>query len=134
MTLAPSLLRPACLFALCSPLAAQATLGIHEIQPGMKGYGRTVFRGTKIERFEFEVLGIQRNMAPGRSLILIKASGGPLAETGILAGMSGSPCFIDGKLVGALSVGFTFEKEAIGGITPWRPPCRVVLMTSGAPP
>jgi len=118
MTLAPSLLRPACLFALCIPLAAQATLGIHEIQPGMKGYGRTVFRGTKIERFEFEVLGIQRNMAPGRSLILIKASGGPLAETGILAGMSGSPCFIDGKLVGALSVGFTFEKEAIGGITP----------------
>ncbi|MFN8012473.1 MAG: SpoIVB peptidase S55 domain-containing protein [Holophagaceae bacterium] len=104
--------------ALAPVLAAQATLGLHEIQPGMRGYGRTVFRGSKIERFEFEVLGVQRNMAPGRSLILVKASGGPLAETGILAGMSGSPCYIDGKLVGALSTGFTFEKEAIGGITP----------------
>jgi hypothetical protein len=118
MTLAPRLLPAVLLLALAPAAQAQATLGIHEIQPGMKGYGRTVFRGSKIERFEFEVLGIQRNLAPGRSLILVKASGGPLAETGILAGMSGSPCYIDGKLVGALSTGFTFEKEPVGGITP----------------
>ncbi len=118
MTQAPRLLRPALVLALSIPLAAQATMGLHEVQPGMKGYGKTVFRGAKVERFEFEVLGIQRNLAPGRSLILVKASGGPLAETGILAGMSGSPCYIDGRLVGALSTGFTFEKEAIGGITP----------------
>ncbi len=118
MIQAPRLLPAALLLALAPVLPAQATLGIHEIQPGMKGYGRTVFRGSRIERFEFEVLGIQRNLAPGRSLILVKASGGPLAETGILAGMSGSPCYIDGKLVGALSTGFTFEKEPIGGITP----------------
>ncbi|HJV48741.1 MAG TPA: SpoIVB peptidase S55 domain-containing protein [Geothrix sp.] len=89
-----------------------------EIRPGMKGYGRTVFQGGKIERFEFEVLGVQKNAAPGRSRIMVRASGGPLAETGILAGMSGSPCYIDGKLVGALSTGILFEKEAIGGITP----------------
>lgn len=118
MTQALRRLRPALVLALAAPLAAQATMGLHEVQPGMKGYGKTVFRGSKIERFEFEVLGIQRNMAPGRSLILVKASGGPLAETGILAGMSGSPCYIDGRLVGALSTGFTFEKEAVGGITP----------------
>ncbi|WP_243315243.1 SpoIVB peptidase S55 domain-containing protein [Geothrix paludis] len=109
-------------FALFSlvPLAGQgpATLPVTEIRAGMKGYGRTVFQGGKIERFDFEVLGVQRNAAPGKSRIMVRASGGPLADTGILAGMSGSPCFIDGKLIGALSTGLLFEKEAIGGITP----------------
>ena len=95
-----------------------ATMGVGEIRAGMKGYGKTVFQGGKIERFEFEVLGVQKNSAPGRSRIMVRASGGPLAETGILAGMSGSPCYIDGKLIGALSTGIPWEKEAIGGITP----------------
>ncbi|MDR3682556.1 MAG: SpoIVB peptidase S55 domain-containing protein, partial [Geothrix sp.] len=95
-----------------------ATLGVSEIRAGMKGYGKTVFHGGKIERFEFEVLGVQKNSAPGRSRIMVRASGGPLAETGILAGMSGSPCYIDGKLIGALSTGIAWEKEPIGGITP----------------
>jgi hypothetical protein len=97
---------------------APATLGVSEIRAGMKGYGRTVFQGGKIERFEFEVLGVQKNYAPGRSRIMVRASGGPLATTGILAGMSGSPCYIDGKLIGALSTGIAWEKEPIGGITP----------------
>ncbi len=97
---------------------APATMGVAEIRAGMKGYGRTVFQGGKIDRFEFEVLGVQKNAAPGRSRIMVRASGGPLAETGILAGMSGSPCYIDGKLIGALSTGIAFEKEPIGGITP----------------
>jgi hypothetical protein len=110
----------ALLLLFLTPLAAQgpATLAVSEIRSGMKGYGRTVFQGGKIERFDFEVLGVQRNSAPGRSRIMVRASGGPLAETGILAGMSGSPCYIDGKLIGALSTGIAFEKEAIGGITP----------------
>ncbi|WP_306589531.1 SpoIVB peptidase S55 domain-containing protein [Geothrix sp. 21YS21S-4] len=95
-----------------------ATMGVAEIRAGMKGYGRTVFQGGRIDRFEFEVLGIQKNAAPGRSRIMVRASGGPLADTGILAGMSGSPCYIDGKLIGALSTGIAFEKEPIGGITP----------------
>lgn len=99
-------------------LQAQATLPLAEIHSGMKGTGRTVFKGDRIETFEFEVLGVQRNISPGHSLILVKASGGPLAETGILAGMSGSPCYVDGKLIGALSIGFAFEKEPLGGITP----------------
>jgi hypothetical protein len=106
-------------------LSAQvpAFMPVSEIRPGMKGQGRTVFQGGKIEKFNFEVLGVFRNgggplSAPGRSLILVKASGGPLADTGIIAGMSGSPCYIDGKLVGALAIGFPYEKEPIGGITP----------------
>jgi hypothetical protein len=102
---------------------APSFMPLNEVKPGMSGQGRTVFQGGKIEKFNFEVLGVMRNGggplgAPGRSLILVKASGGPLADTGILAGMSGSPCYIDGRLIGALSVGFPFEKEAIGGITP----------------
>ena len=106
--------------ALSLPLAAQApaTMPLSEIRAGMKGYGRTVFHGGKIERFTFEVVGVQRNAMPGRGRIMIKASGGPLAETGILAGMSGSPCYVDGKLIGALSTGIQFEKDAIGGVTP----------------
>lgn len=91
---------------------------VSEIKIGMKGYGQTVFKGGNIERFEFEVLGIEKNSMPGRNMVLVKASGGPLADTGILAGMSGSPCYIDGKLIGALSSGFQWEKEPIGGITP----------------
>lgn len=106
-------------FSLTGLLAqGPATLGVAEIRAGMKGYGKTVFQGGKIERFEFEVLGVQKNSAPGRSRIMVRASGGPLVETGILAGMSGSPCYIDGKLIGALSTGIPWEKEAIGGITP----------------
>lgn len=93
-------------------------MGISEIRPGMKGIGRTVFKGGQIEKFEFEVMGVQRNFAPGRAMIWVKASGGPLAETGLLHGMSGSPCFIDGKLIGALSQGPPFPREPVAGITP----------------
>lgn len=89
-----------------------------EVRTGMKGVGRTVWQGGKIDSFQFEVIGVMRNSAPGRTRILVKASGGPLAESGIIQGMSGSPCYIDGKLVGALSFGFGSQKQPIGGITP----------------
>jgi len=100
------------------PAAAQGLMPLSEVRTGMKGYGKTVFKGGKIERFDFEVLGVQANAGPGQSRIIVRCEGGPLAETGIIAGMSGSPCYIDGRLVGALSTGFAFEKDAIGGITP----------------
>ncbi len=109
------------LLALGVTLCAQSappTMSVSEIHPGMKGHGRTVFKGGKIERFEFEVMGVQRNSAPGRAVIWVKASGGPLAETGLLHGMSGSPCYIDGKLIGALSQGPPFPREPVAGITP----------------
>jgi hypothetical protein len=102
-------------------LHAQAippTMSVSEIHPGMKGQGRTVFKGGKIERFDFEVLGVQRNIAPGRSMILVKTSGGPLLDSGNLQGMSGSPCYIEGKLIGAFSSGWAFQKEPVGGVTP----------------
>jgi SpoIVB peptidase S55 len=89
-----------------------------QVKPGMVGVGRTVFSGMRIEEFRVEVIGTLENVGPKQSLILARLSGGPLAETGVIAGMSGSPVFIDGKLVGAVSYGFPFSKETIAGITP----------------
>jgi hypothetical protein len=91
---------------------------LSEVQPGMRGIGRTVFQGDKLEEFQVEILGVLENIAPRQSAILAKLTGGPLADTGVLAGMSGSPVYIDGKIVGAISFSFPFSKEAIAGITP----------------
>src|SRR5262245_3418324 len=92
---------------------------LEEIKPGMKAVGRTIFQGGKTEEFEVEILGVlQGTPAPGRSLIVIRLSG-PLAErSGVFQGMSGSPVFIDGRLVGAIAYAFPFAKEPIGMITP----------------
>ena len=84
----------------------------------MKGTGRTVFAGTTIETFDVEVLGKLPKIGPDQDLILARCSGGPLAHTGILAGMSGSPVFVDGKLLGAVAYSWGFTKDAIAGITP----------------
>jgi hypothetical protein len=104
-------------------LAAAATpvdvLPLDQVRPGMKGTGRTVFEGTRIEEFGVEVLGVLENaLGPKHSVILARLAGGPLAKTGVIAGMSGSPVFIDGKLVGAVAYSFPFGKEPIAGITP----------------
>src|SRR2546428_12476693 len=100
--------------------AASPQLTVDEIRPGMAGIGRTVFDGTRVEEFKVHVLGVLQNViGPHRSLILAKLEGGPLANTGVIAGMSGSPVYIDGKLVGAVSYAVgAFSKEAIAGITP----------------
>ena len=97
---------------------APALFPLREIQPGMKGIGRTVFDGTKIEEFQVEILGVLENIAPRQSIILARLSGGPLERTGVLAGMSGSPVYIEGRLVGAVALAFPFSKEPIAGITP----------------
>ena len=93
---------------------------VDDVQPGMKGVGQTVFAGDRIEEFEVEVLGVLRNvLGPSRNLILARLAGGPLAHTGVIAGMSGSPVYIDGKLLGAVSYSLgAFSKEPIAGITP----------------
>ncbi len=91
---------------------------LSEIRPGLKGVGKTVFQGDKVEEFQVEILGVLDNVAPRQSAILAKLSGGPLENTGVLAGMSGSPVYIDGRVVGAISFSFPFSKDAIAGITP----------------
>jgi hypothetical protein len=100
---------------------AQSTqMGIDEIRPGMTGIGRTVFEGTRVEEFKVHVLGVLENViGTHRNLILARLEGGPLANTGVIAGMSGSPVYIDGRLVGAVSYSLgQFSKEPIAGITP----------------
>lgn len=98
--------------------AAPPTLPFESVKPGMKGVGRTAFHGDKIEEFDVEIVGSIPNIGPEQNLILARCSGGPLASTGIMAGMSGSPVFIDGKLIGAIAYSWGFSKEAIAGITP----------------
>ena len=100
--------------------AAPSTMPVSEIRPGMVGIGRTVFEGTKVEEFRANILGVVENViGTQRNLILAKLEGGPLAETGVIAGMSGSPVYIDGRLIGAVSYALgSFSKEPIAGITP----------------
>src|SRR5215475_12071754 len=78
-------------------------LPVSEIRPGMKGFGRTVFQGTTIENFQVEILGVLKNYGPKQDLVLARLSGGPLKETGVIQGMSGSPVYIDNRLVGAVA-------------------------------
>jgi hypothetical protein len=91
---------------------------LEDLRPGMKGIGKTVYQGSKPEEFQVEILGLMRGVSPGANAVLAKFSGGPLGNTGVFEGMSGSPVFIDGKLLGAVAFSFAFPKEAIGGITP----------------
>ena len=93
-------------------------LPLAKIHRGQTGYGLTTFAGTKPERFEFEVIGVNRNFLPKMDIILVKSDDPKLAITGFWQGMSGSPLFIDGKLACAFSYGFRFNKVAIGGCTP----------------
>jgi hypothetical protein len=94
-------------------------LPLAEVRPGMQGVGRTVFEGARVEEFGVRILGVLENaVGPRQSLILARLEGGPLAETGVIAGMSGSPVFVDGKLLGAVAYAFPFGKQPIAGITP----------------
>lgn len=93
---------------------------LSEVKAGMTGIGRTVFQGAELSEFTVEILGVMRNIqGPKRDLILARLEGGPIAKTGVAAGMSGSPVFVDGRLIGAVgySIG-SFPTDAIAGITP----------------
>jgi len=100
--------------------ATTSLMPVEEIKPGMVGTGRTIFEGSDLKEFKVHILGVLKNVqAPQRNLILARLEGGPLAETGVIAGMSGSPVYIDGRLIGAVSYSIgAFPKEPIAGITP----------------
>ena len=108
----------ALLLCLQQAAAAQGFFPLKDVRAGMHGVGRTVFHGEQIEQFQVEILGVLKNLGPKQSIILARLSGGPLAETGVMQGMSGSPVYIDGKLLGAIALGFPFSKEPIAGIQP----------------
>src|SRR5688572_27939077 len=119
-----SLVASACLYGQVS------ILPVKDLKAGMRGSGRTVFTGSAIESFDVEILGVLENAGPKQSIILARLSGGPLDRTGVLQGMSGSPVYIDGKLVGAVAMAFPFTKEPIAGIRP----IGEMLAVSAAPP
>src|SRR5688500_17066582 len=103
-----------------SPRATTPLMLVSEIRAGMVGIGRTVFEGAELQDFKVHILGVLRNVqGPRRDLILARLEGGPLAQTGVAQGMSGSPVYIDGRLIGAVSYSIgAFSKEPIAGITP----------------
>lgn len=91
---------------------------LKDVRAGMHGVGRTIFKGNRIEDFQVEILGVLQNSGPKQSIVLARLSGGPLAEAGVIQGMSGSPVYIGGRLLGAVALGFAFSKEPIAGIQP----------------
>lgn len=93
-------------------------MSVDEIKPGMKGIARTVFEGTKIEEFEVRILSVQRNAFPKSDLIRAVGIDDRIKRTGVLWGMSGSPVYVDGRLIGAIAYAYSFSKEPIMGITP----------------
>jgi SpoIVB peptidase S55 len=111
--------------ALLLPLAALAQesnqiLPLEQVRPGMQGYAYTIFAGDQVEKFDLEVLGVMPNfLGPKQSIILVQLKGPKVEHTGVVAGMSGSPVYLEGKLAGALSLKLgIFTKEAIAGVTP----------------
>lgn len=116
-----SLLTAASLTLAAAPAASgPPTMPVADLQRGMKCVGRTVYEGTRIEEFGCEILGVLPGAwGPGDDVIVARLTGPNADRYGIAAGMSGSPVFVDGKLIGALSLSLgTFQREPIAGITP----------------
>jgi hypothetical protein len=112
----------ACLTAIF-PVAAQESqeiLPVSQVKPGMQGYAYTIFAGDSVEKFDLEVIGVMPNfLGPRQTIILVQLKGPKVEHTGVVAGMSGSPVYLEGKLAGALSLKLgIFTKEAIAGVTP----------------
>jgi len=91
---------------------------IDEIRPGMDAYCLTAYKGTEIEKFGLEVLSVVRNIKPGKDAILVQGTDERFIHTGPVAGCSGSPVYINGRLAGALAFGWTFSKDPLYGVTP----------------
>src|SRR5216684_3434542 len=95
-------------------------LPLSQVRAGMQGYAYTIFAGDQVEKFDLEVIGVLDNfLGPKQSIILVQLKGPKVEHTGVVAGMSGSPVYLDGKLAGALSLKLgVFTKEPIAGVTP----------------
>jgi len=102
------------------PQETTEILPLGQVRAGMQGYAYTIFAGDQVEKFDLEVLGVMPNfLGPKQSIILVQLKGPKVEHTGVVAGMSGSPVYLEGKLAGALSLRLgIFTKEAIAGVTP----------------
>jgi hypothetical protein len=99
---------------------APATFPLSDIKPGMHGVAYTIFQGDQVEKIDLEVIGVLHNaIGPKLDVILVRLLGDKVQQSGVVAGMSGSPVYFDGKLAGALALKLgTFTREAIAGVTP----------------
>src|ERR1700758_5584628 len=102
------------------PASSNETIPVDQVQPGVQGYAYTIFAGDQVEKFDLEVIGVMPNfLGPKQSIILVQLKGPKVEHTGVVAGMSGSPVYLEGKLAGALSLKLgIFTKEPIAGVTP----------------
>ncbi len=99
--------------------AVTEIMPLKDVKPGMRGTGLTVFENNQIEQFDVEIIDIVRNFSPQRDLILVRLLGERVNHTGVVSGMSGSPIYINDKLIGALAYRMgNFMKEPIAGVTP----------------
>ena len=111
-------------------------LPLSQVRAGMQGYAYTIFAGDQVEKFNLEVIGVLDNfLGPSQSIILVQLKGPKVEHTGVVAGMSGSPVYLDGRLAGALSLKLgVFTKEPIAGVTPIQdvlnPPSQPVAPTA----
>src|SRR5260370_34691984 len=121
-----------------APPESNEILPLSQVHAGMQGYAYTVFAGDQVEKFDLVVVGVMPNfMGPKQSIILVELKGPKVEHTGVVAGMSGSPVYLEGKLAGALSLKLgVFTKEAIAGVTPiedvLHPPIQPVSVQSAS--
>jgi hypothetical protein len=119
VTIAGALAASGALFAQSRQATAPPNImPIAEVRPGMRGYGLTVFRGTRPERFDIEVIDVLHNFRPHMDAVLIRTPHPVLDRSSSVAGMSGSPIYINDRLVGAYAYGWEFGREPIAGVTP----------------
>lgn len=116
-------LKKTCLFLLATLLFFShcftvEIMKLSEIKPGMEGIGKTIFKGSEIETFGFRVLGFIEKFMPDKDLIWVELISPQLDGSGVIAGMSGSPLYIDDKLIGAVAYGFSFSRKPLAGVTP----------------
>src|SRR5579864_7386263 len=113
-------------------------LPLDQVRPGMQGYAFTIFAGDQVEKFDLEVIDVMPNfLGPRQSIILVQLKGPKVERTGVVAGMSGRPVYLDGKLAGALSLKLgIFTKDPIAGVTPiqdvMQPPAQTSTSSSPA--
>ncbi|MEZ4389840.1 MAG: hypothetical protein R3A48_01995 [Polyangiales bacterium] len=98
--------------------APTGDMSVDELRPGMRGYGLTVFRGVRPERFDVEVIDVLHQFRPGQDLVLVRPSHPQTDHAGVVGGMSGSPIYIHDRLIGAYAYGWEFGRDPVAGVTP----------------
>ena len=104
----------------------------NKLRPGMTGYGLTVMRGAKIQKFKVKIIDVIKDFSPDMNVILVRCYGLGLQKSGIIEGMSGSPDYVDGKLIGAIAYGWPYSKDPIGGVQPIRQMLRIPMPSPSA--